>query len=780
MLKDTINTFKQQLQINLSPAGIWKYVDGVKVSVECKRYDYEPWNKHPKDNMGKFRLDDTPYIVIDVDGNVLNQIERDFPSTRDTFYTVTSKPYKRHYYLLPPEGKPKPLIRKIAVRGPGTYDVLSTGILFEGHPSQYQKVVSKPVQKMNEAEFDRFTNKAKPLLKNVMYFNRRMKALIVKFLDKKITRQEENALIKLVTPKEYTEAITTKRIPWPELNHDNFNSIAYIVFNNGAVDTYKEGQPFLEQLLTDVYKVDLNSKQTQKHFYDSILITLKHHPSFTDDSVLEDMSLKDQLNIVKLDSSKGLMKFIGNEQWKYAAVHLETLDIVQLSNDSHFLSEATTRKLLKVGIKDFTEYHNAMPTVKIVNNPYKERFYFDVDNDIMIYNMAKQTQYYKQAIKTPSLSRSNIVRKVIESYYGDYAELYFHWLAHTMYSSRTPHTVLVTASPPEAPAGTGKTLTSSSIPQRLIYAAQTIGEDILSSGWGQVFLGKRLISLNDLRSAKQWESFVYPEIRNKTTGGQRRQEVLKYGGFVEHTNAVSFSVSANFLPPLDPHDRRCFVVMPQQIYGNTRMLSYSEATILNKMFEVTPLNTFIPELQELANFLLYLFKEEHDKYLRELYIEAPKTKGRSMCLRAGKGIARTLLTILTNNPGDLQLEVRVDNDVVISQNALKNERDVVAFIVMQTKNGRATLPWMFFSELLTLVQNDRAIKKSSPASVAQSLGITKENYRRVTTKSNLKYKNPKILAEYGLSPAILKWSSTNLIELRVDIAWYVNRLKELS
>jgi len=783
---------EEKLNIKLYPAGIWKFDSLGKHPIDVKRYDNLKWEHYPNDNMAKLRLDETPYIVIDVDSDIIDIVEKDFPATKTTFYTTTTKPYKRHYYLLPPESvSPKPLFRAVGVRGPQSYDILSTGILFELHgaiPKQvnpnYSFTKDRTPQRLTDEEWNKikeltqFSQTQRP--KNALYFNSRMRELIQKYLKEPLSRKEHNELIKLCTPSEYTQNAKTRKLTWPELNHDNFNKIAFIVFNNGAIDTEEEGLPFLEKLLEKEYKVALDSYNTQKHFYKSILLTLPRHPSYHQEENKDELTLKEQAALVKIDDNKGVIKFLSNKNWEYAVINLSTLDIVQYSQDSLFLNESSIRKLLNTSAKQFVDYHLAMPTVKLVNNPYKPKYYYDIDNDIACYNLTKQTRYYKEALASSQLNDSNIVYKLIKSYYGEYTELYLHWLAHTMFGSRSPHTVLLAVSPPETPAGTGKTLTTSSIPQRLIYAAQTVSEDVIQSGWGQVFLGKRLITLNDLRGKSIWSNYIYSEIRNKTTGGQRRQEQLKYGGFIEHTESVTFSVSANFLPPLDPHDRRCFVVLPQQYFGNTRLLTKPEAERINEMFENTPLDYWIPELQELANYLKYLYENERDKFSRELYIEAPDTKGRALCLKEGKGTARSLLSILSQYPDELSLEIRTDQDALISQNYIKNERDIVAFIVMQSDKGKAYLPWQFFSDVLALVQNERAGRKSSPAAVAASLGITKEQFKRVVSPSHYKYKDTKELARYSLNPRIAEWAKTNLLVIDVDEEWYKNRFNELT
>ena len=787
-----LKLFKEQLAIDLHPGGIFSFSSFGKEPIDLARYDNEQWADRPKDNVAKFRIDHTPFIIFDIDADICSLVEQEYPTLAKTFYTTTTKPYKRHYYVLPPEGVDKSLFRLVKPTGLD-YDILSNGTLFELHgvrdsSNPNYTINNKLVQPLSRHEWLKLKAllNAKPeanVVRNAYYYNTAMASLIRKYLaEGRLSRAEMNRLIKLCTPSEYTENSKSKKLSWPPLTHDNFNKIAYIVFNNGAVDTEREGLPLLEKLLTDVYNVDLSSKETQQHLYGSILVTLPRHPDLTKDENQEELDLAEHAALIKVKEDQGTIKFLNNKSWEYAVINLNTLDVVQLSPDSLFITENAMKKLLKVGNKDWPDYHNTMPTIKLVNNPYKSKFFYDIENDIMCYNLSKQTTYQKNALAQGDLSSDNVVYRLIQSYYGPYTELYLHWLAHTMFGSRSPHSVLLAVSPPEAPAGTGKTLTTSSIPQRLIYAAQTVSEDVVSSGWGQVFLGKRLLTLNDLRSKDVWSRMIYSEIRNKTTGGQRRYEQLKYGGFIEHTESVSFSVSANFLPPLDPHDRRALVVLPQQIYGDTEFLSDSDAVRINNMFEGTDLDSYIPELQELANYLLYLYTSERDKFKQELYIRAPETKGRELCISESKGTARSLLTILSKYPEDLSMEIRQDNDVLIAQNCIKNERDVIAFVLMQysKEHGAAFVPWMFFSELLALTQNEKAGRKSSPSAVAASLGITKTQFKHTVAKKYLKYRDKKELAKYGLCDQISKWSVTNIIVLPIPYDKYMQRLKEIS
>ena len=62
---EIIDKFRE-LDITLSPAGIWKFdAEGRKEAQDAKRPDNLALDMFPLDNMYKFRIEQTPYLLID-------------------------------------------------------------------------------------------------------------------------------------------------------------------------------------------------------------------------------------------------------------------------------------------------------------------------------------------------------------------------------------------------------------------------------------------------------------------------------------------------------------------------------------------------------------------------------------------------------------------------------------------------------------------------------------------------------------------------------------------
>ncbi len=144
--------------IELYAAGRWRWdEERTKHPVDPNRKDGIPLEQHPSDNMTKHRAEQSGVVVIDNDGGDIEEVYNRYPTCRHTFYTTTSKHTKQHFYLYPPEGKVFTRGRKIKTEGT-TIDVLTTGIIFEGHDFQSEHscftMSESPIYRCTQAEFE--------------------------------------------------------------------------------------------------------------------------------------------------------------------------------------------------------------------------------------------------------------------------------------------------------------------------------------------------------------------------------------------------------------------------------------------------------------------------------------------------------------------------------------------------------------------------------------------------------------------------------------------------
>jgi len=107
--------------------------------------------------MMKHRAELSGVVVIDNDGGDIEEVYKRYPTCRVTFHTTTSSRNKQHFYLFPPEGLTFTPDRKVKTEGT-TIDVLSNGIIFEGHDYQSENthfsMSSAPIYRCTIEEYE--------------------------------------------------------------------------------------------------------------------------------------------------------------------------------------------------------------------------------------------------------------------------------------------------------------------------------------------------------------------------------------------------------------------------------------------------------------------------------------------------------------------------------------------------------------------------------------------------------------------------------------------------
>jgi len=281
-------------------------------------------------------------------------------------------------------------------------------------------------------------------------------------------------------------------------------------------------------------------------------------------------------------------------------------------------------------------------------------------------------------------------------------------------------------------SGVGKSLLTQSIPQRLIDSAVTAKMDGIDK-WGNMVLGKRLVVFNDMKKMNKADwSQVTAFIRDRTTGGTKRLDDVKYGLPITSTNSVAFAMSANHIPSIEEHDRRWWIELPMQVYGKppTEKCSEADAVWLRRNLE-SETTTYIEELQPFTNHLLYLYKEHRDKYDTYLYERAPETLGLEIAKRTSITYSEQLPKLISQGPEAL-LSL-FEPDIVV---------EWIPFILAQTHDGQCALSWKFFSDMLRALHPEN--EKNTPVKVATSMQIDKSKF---TTRSEQfrQYRDPQYL-----------------------------------
>ena len=732
--------------------GIMDYdlVNQKKIIVDGKRIDGIP--KLPKDNVFKFRPNDTDYLIIDADGIDISQLEEYYPSIKDTFYTTTTKPTKRHYFVLPPEGLKWPLSSKTKVEGPDTYDLLYYYNLFEGHAydiNPYYSITTKTPQRVSIAEY----NAIKEILK---------KAHTTDPTTGKKPRAANPKLTSLI--KEYTASILDGG---PALDQTNINflvrslitedtknkrklSFDKYLLSNGKPDhtafnflawkvTYTElshidRDRFIDAILTDL-GFDPTSKLSKQHLDNSIYATLPRFDTM-EKAIEEADSIVQIMKETSFNEHWGYVKFLSSKAYSYMQISLDTLEprLVGENNTPFFgmskleidfqayLVTGTTKEMIA----------NGLPTVKLINDPFSPRLGYDHKNDIDVYNMAPKSEYYIHASPSPD-KPDNIVTRVIHSYFGEYEDFYYHWLAHHMFGEQPPQTCLYAVSGSHEKGRSGKSTVTIQIPNRLIPTATRVSEDVVKSNFSTP-PGSSLQVFNDLTHPSVFGEYIYPEIKDGSTGGAPKIINIKYGGQVMVSQSVGYAVSANFYPPIDgEHDRRSWIVAPQHQEGRTSKLTEDEANKLNYMFEGPGKDKYYDELQDLTNYLKYLIEEEPDKYNKELFIEAIKTEYYSKCI--GGTFSSRLYRMLIEAPEEIESYVPSSD--------MPNLITVFRFIMYlnsQHEKPYISIPYGLLGYLLELMGLE-GFSSESKARIASTMKLEDGNWKNHGIINELYYHN---------------------------------------
>jgi len=763
--------------IKLAPAGIWERDEnGKKRPIVAFRADGLDFSDYPEDNIAKCRIEEIEapegmrVLVVDADSEIgLKTAMSMLPQCEETFNTQTSQSYKRHFFFYVPKDKFEEF-RAIGVLP--DVDILTYGVLFEAHffnEATYQLPdFDKPILELDEQGQELLLTSLSA--KNTNYcgqehtgfVNKEMAHLVIAFTrgeldissgrpDAKVNR---NNLFKQITPK-HMKTKGQRRFEAPPLSHDTFNTIALLVAKNLKIPN-DIVQPFLEKLLTEVYEVDLNSKETHKHLYNSILPTLPYFESLYNpmedfrefDELIEQNSTDNQKDknykwVLFATNKNGTTKYVQVNKFNYK---LRNINGVKLFDESFI------RKLYPNLAKDDLA---EVPHLAITANPYEDIVIYDEENEVFTLNTLHPSKY-KVSASARADKPDNVLTLMIEKFFlnKEHEEFYYHWLAHLMYGNKPINTVVWFASEANAEAGTGKTILTSALPAQLIGfdQATTVDSNVASAGWGQIFETK-LLSYNDLNQMRDQEWLnLYAKIKDEGTNSTSKLRNNKGGDVVKSLLGVCQSGSSNFIPKVDGSDRRFFIVSPKE-----RLKDQWGADEIHRIFEEERLQTH-QEIQEIADYLKYLYEEHKNKFRTELYTRAPMTAEKKESAQKGAH-SHSLLVRIMHSPKDIF-------DLFKEKTAYTDEWQdwqIITFIKLQTYDGNCWLPVEFLNYLISRI---KGIDESrSIATILDILNVKKDKVPAVCRN----YNEPELVEEAGLPREVLKYSDVGIkLEITTD------------
>ena len=711
--EDIIARFKQ-LDITLSPAGIWEFdSDGRKKSIDAKRPDNLSLSKYPKDNMYKFRIEQTNYLLIDIDGADILEVMRVLPTIAKTFTTTTTSSNKFHCYVQRPQDFP--LVRLIG-NFMTNVDIITNGIVFEGHMhnlpnSKYLISNDAPILELTQVEIDRLLKlcNAKQIAKHkagtgdLPRYNYEESQLIKGYIASTLTKQQRDRLLKMLiatgTPaSELAPSPLDDTLPkLPKFTHTNINTMAYYIAMN-KFTPHEDVVIFMEKLISTYYNIDLNTQKSRLHWHKSILPTL---PVVEVEEFSEDFMKHIDSAPLCRNQTYRLISTINNfGNLSYMQIHRYTLN-PRFKNGTMLFSNTALYAEYPTLDKDNWIY--GVPEVQINDNPFAPHTSYSEEDGTFTLSTLKRTEYMTQ-LQAVEMKPHNIITKAIAGIFKsnekdsiDAEDFYYHWLGHILFSTHAVTTIMCLASPANELGGSGKTTLTATLPMHIApLGTITAINDSLAKWSGDAFQG-RLASFDDLFESDKWKE-VYTIIKQQTSNTIKRLD--RKGKSTELSfRRTNISISANFIPKIDESDRRFFIWSPRE------RMSAEEGKQLGLL--LADFKSYKQEIQDIANYSYYLYLNETEKYYNQLYIQAPHTQMGQISKSEG-GLGETLISRLLAGPG------RLFEDYVGGQDKW-TDIEIAQFIVMvarepnmRTKSWSIALPWNFYNKVLCALKADTA------------------------------------------------------------------------
>jgi hypothetical protein len=716
--KTIINSFKAQ-DIELHPAGIWKFdSNGKKEPIVAFRLDGLSIDSYPKDNMFKFRIDNTPYMVIDVDGGNIASLYKELPSLANTLTTTTTREDKFHIYIVRPEEFP---ITRIVNALP-QIDLLSNGIVFEGHLydiNETYDIENDKIVKLTPQEVDYLLSLVPVGVKSLTtkIANKRFVPWEKQLIDDYIkgTIKDDRKLWKALTPKSEQKQGKTNYTR-PDLSYDTFNRMAFYLALNEYIP-HEMVIKFLEKVLVQEYNVNLNSKETQQRLYKQIIPTLPiyevddYNDSFDNHIAKAPISRDDRFKVVRTIDSSGNPKYVLLDKYTH---------IPQSINNTILRAQKAVQYLYPTLDADTWTY--GLPEVELTSNPYLPQKSYDFDRHVFTLSTLKPTQYLLECGELDTKPH-NILTKAIENIFKmtkdttssvNPEDFYYHWLAHVIFSQKPMSTIFSLSTDSTVQGGTGKSTFTAKLPMHILPRGTVFTIDEGTASWGDAFYNSKLTCFDDLHDTDKW-SKLYTTMKRETSGTIQKKNI-KGGATVDTDVSAGLSVSSNFLPKIDETDRRFFIWSP------TQKLSQEEGIEIARI--MSDFNKYHQEIQDIVSYCKYLYNNYKDKYTRELYIEAPRTSFNNTA-KVGGATSEKLISMILNSP-----DVLFDSFVPNKKNQMSNV-EIVEFILNQISeptsksNGKSLvyLPQDFFKILLNATR-DEDMMNLSPRKISFLLGCT--------------------------------------------------------
>jgi len=722
--------------IIINPGGRWEIVKGKKRAIDAMRPKNAQWNSYPNDNMGRHFLEkEQNILVVDLDGAELIEdkdgnyyIEALDLTLPKTLKTTTSTKDKHHIYYHIPDSS---LIGNRMIGVVDKIDFFTYGFIFDMH--QYAKESTCNMIDIQEASPQllnlaiEYTDEKKvPTQKshlaptsNIQRYN-----LIEAYLSNNLTTVKSwNAFFRIVFPKEYIKkGANHLKFENFKLSYDLINKIAVKLTTTSELGFKEHTIPVLNSILSKL-GADPKSKKTEQLLHRQILPSLPQHEP-EKPYMLQDDALTIIEHINNQDTATPIFRVIMGGKAKF--IQLNRFSLEPIEHNGEYLFDDKVAKFTNPERLIYNEagkvigWDDQVPIVYITDSPYDEQVVIDEENSRNIINLYKRTRYLKEA--TPRSSRpDNLIMKLLESsIHPEYLTLVLNYHAHIVFGQRPPTMVLWIASLKSDKGGTGKSIITIDLLSRILgTAGAVISEEDMAGNWGDVLVGARCLSLEDLPTlATQQFNKLYASIKQATSSAQKR---LNMKGMSFRTERIKISItgSSNERLALHPSDRRFLCLEPAHLRGHTEALS---AEMAMKVEDFRSSDEHSEELQDYTNYLLHLYQQPLTLEMKtHLFISPPETVYRQKWIATAQSNTANIITFL-NTPRALHDTVRVD-DMNID-----NLIELYSLVVSTFKENtqKTAVPWNWFGEILPYIQSHKegaAQSAYSKSQVAKMLNV---------------------------------------------------------
>ncbi len=751
-MKEIVATFKDKLNITLTPSGLWEWDSSTnkKKAVDMEgRVDYLSWDKHPNDNMARTYLKGE-YLVVDIDGRFasVDDTHIHIADTKIklplTFYTVTTKGSNIHAYYKVDNADKLPR-RTVSAVAPNI-DTFTYGTVFEGHMFErgVYKLYANPIATLSEDH---------PYMQILLAYNSRLNSNINIARDiYPVSKPAIYNAVKLFVADDFPDQKKGMRnnviktfLPHNYLPHKGERpDLTKMEMNYSLINDLATKMSTVAELSTDEMIAFLRTFVTRLGFdpdyqgllEKNILATLPNREAIAVDLVDDAKSIQEMIDAQPNTSAPAFKTSAGGKVAKKVYIRLNSVTYEPIYfNGTPFVEE----KFMSSFNPERTLYNNAgvpvgwddgVPIVDTINCPYSPPISYDYTP---IVNLYRQTEYLKQAIprKIENLSSNLIGRLSLSTLEPLSMEVMYAFYHTTIWGNMPPIMTPWMATGENTEGGTGKSIITLTLLSTILgQAAVKISFKDLKDGWGDILIGKRHISLEDIEKLSAKEADILDGAMKQVHSASAQTINMKGGSITNEVVRLSLSASSNHIPYTTVAQRRIFALEPAHLDDSlpNKALSKDDAQELDIILKAEYSN----EIQDFVNHLYYLHQQPMSDTMYEyLYIAAPHTKYKDRWIGSKKSHSARVYRLI-NHPDELMGYLHIDNDTTEGVADLDNPIvplvELFRYLVLLRKDAHTLVPlsWKWYQYLLVHVQDehnsDKLLSKSKE-SIRQSLKV---------------------------------------------------------